>query len=62
VTTAIEKFKNFCTFYFLFAYEASKSGVNPFTSSKAGVESLTKTLALELADTGIRVNGIARVL
>jgi glucose 1-dehydrogenase len=40
-------------------YEASKSGVNPFTSSRAGVESLTKTLALELADTGIRVNGIA---
>ena len=41
------------------SYEASKSGVNPFTSSKAGVECLTKTLALELADTGIRVNGIA---
>jgi NAD(P)-dependent dehydrogenase (short-subunit alcohol dehydrogenase family) len=40
-------------------YEASKSGINPFTSSKAGVESLTKTLALELADIGIRVNGIA---
>ena len=36
-------------------YEISKSGINPFTSSKAGVESLTKTLALELADTGIRV-------
>jgi glucose 1-dehydrogenase len=40
-------------------YETSKSGINPFTSSKAGVESLTKTLALELADIGIRVNGIA---
>jgi glucose 1-dehydrogenase len=40
-------------------YEASKSGINLFTSSKAGVESLTKTLALELADIGIRVNGIA---
>jgi glucose 1-dehydrogenase len=36
-----------------------KSGINLFTSSKAGVESLTKTLALELADIGIRVNGIA---
>lgn len=40
-------------------YEASKSGINLFTSSKAGVESLTKTLALELADIGRRVNGIA---
>jgi glucose 1-dehydrogenase len=40
-------------------YEASKSGINPFTSSKACIESLTKTLALELAETGIRVNGIA---
>jgi glucose 1-dehydrogenase len=31
----------------------------PFISSKAAMESLTKTLALELIDSGIRVNSIA---
>jgi glucose 1-dehydrogenase len=31
----------------------------PYAASKGGMEMLTKTVALELADTGIRVNGIA---
>lgn len=30
----------------------------PYTASKGGIEMLTKTIALELADKGIRVNGI----
>ncbi|HEX5891923.1 MAG TPA: SDR family oxidoreductase [Nitrososphaeraceae archaeon] len=34
-------------------------GCKPIHIFKACVESLAKTLALELADTGIRVNGIA---
>jgi glucose 1-dehydrogenase len=31
----------------------------PYSASKGGMEMLTKTVALELADKGIRVNGIA---
>jgi glucose 1-dehydrogenase len=30
----------------------------PYAASKGGIEMLTKTIALELADKGIRVNGI----
>jgi glucose 1-dehydrogenase len=41
------------------AYTFSMSGVDPFTSSRAGIETLTKTVALQLADKGIRVNAIA---
>ena len=41
------------------AYIFSMSGVDPFTSSRAGVKSLTKTVALQLAEKGIRVNAIA---
>lgn len=33
-------------------------GVDPYVDSMARVESLTKSIALELADKGIRVNGI----
>jgi glucose 1-dehydrogenase len=40
-------------------YTFSMSGVDPFTSSRAGVKSLTKTVALQLAEKGIRVNAIA---
>ena len=35
------------------------SGVDPFISSRFGIKSLTKTVALQLAENGIRVNGIA---
>jgi glucose 1-dehydrogenase len=31
----------------------------PYAASKGGMEMLTKTVTLELADKGIRVNGIA---
>ena len=31
----------------------------PYSASKGGMEMLTKTVALEVADKGIRVNGIA---
>jgi glucose 1-dehydrogenase len=41
------------------AYTLSMSGVNPFTSSRVGVKTLTKTVALQLAEKGIRVNAIA---
>ena len=32
----------------------------PYSASKGGMEMLTKIVALEVADKGIRVNGIAR--
>ncbi|HKI10058.1 MAG TPA: SDR family oxidoreductase [Nitrososphaeraceae archaeon] len=41
------------------AYTFSMSGVDPITSSRIGIKSLTKTVALQLADNGIRVNAIA---
>jgi NAD(P)-dependent dehydrogenase (short-subunit alcohol dehydrogenase family) len=37
----------------------SQSGIDPFTSSRSGVKTLTKTIALQLANRGIRVNAIA---
>jgi glucose 1-dehydrogenase len=40
-------------------YTFSMSGVDPFTSSRAEVKTLTKTVAFQLADKGIRVNAIA---
>ena len=40
-------------------YTSSMSGVDPYTSSRAGVKTLTKTVAFQLADKGIRVNAIA---
>jgi glucose 1-dehydrogenase len=40
------------------SYTLSMSGVDPFTSSRTGVKTLTKTVALQLADMGIRVNAI----
>jgi glucose 1-dehydrogenase len=41
------------------AYTVSMSGVDPFTSSRAEVKALTKTVAFQLAQKGIRVNAIA---
>ena len=41
------------------AYTFSMSGVDPFTSSRAEVNTLTKTVAFQLAQNGIRVNAIA---
>src|SRR5207302_5967737 len=43
------------------AYEhtLSMSGVDPYTSSRAGVKTMTKTVAFQLSDKGIRVNAIA---
>jgi NAD(P)-dependent dehydrogenase (short-subunit alcohol dehydrogenase family) len=41
---------NLCTF--------SRSGIDPYIDSMANTETITKTIALELADKGIRVNGI----
>jgi glucose 1-dehydrogenase len=41
------------------AYTFSMSGVDPFTSSRAEVKALTKTVAFQLAQKGIRVNAIA---
>jgi NAD(P)-dependent dehydrogenase (short-subunit alcohol dehydrogenase family) len=41
------------------AYTFSMSGVDPFTSSRVGIKSLAKTVALQLAENGIRVNAIA---
>jgi glucose 1-dehydrogenase len=40
-------------------YTFSMSGVDPFTSSRAEVKALTKTVAFQLAQKGIRVNAIA---
>lgn len=39
-------------------YAESKFGIDPYTDSMANIETLTKTIALELAEVGIRVNGI----
>lgn len=41
------------------AYTFSQSGVDPFTSSRSNIKSLTESIALQLADKGIRVNAIA---
>jgi glucose 1-dehydrogenase len=41
------------------AYTFSQSGVDPFTSSRSSIKSLTESIALQLADKGIRVNAIA---
>jgi NAD(P)-dependent dehydrogenase (short-subunit alcohol dehydrogenase family) len=41
------------------AYAFSQSGVDPFTSSRSNIKSLTESIALQLADKGIRVNAIA---
>jgi glucose 1-dehydrogenase len=41
------------------AYTFSMSGVDPSMSSRVGIKSLTKTVALQLAENGIRVNAIA---
>jgi 3-oxoacyl-[acyl-carrier protein] reductase len=40
------------------SYTEHKFGVDPYVDSIANIETLTKTVALELADKGIRVNGI----
>ncbi len=40
------------------SYTESRSGVDPYTDSMANIETITKSVALELADTGIRLNGI----
>lgn len=37
----------------------SQSGIDPFTSYRSGIKTITKTVALQLADKGIRVNAIA---
>ena len=37
----------------------SQSGIDPFTSSRSGIKTLTKTIALQLGNIGIRVNAIA---
>jgi NAD(P)-dependent dehydrogenase (short-subunit alcohol dehydrogenase family) len=39
-------------------YTFSMPGVDPFTSSRAEVKALTKTVAFQLAQKGIRVNAI----
>jgi NAD(P)-dependent dehydrogenase (short-subunit alcohol dehydrogenase family) len=41
------------------AYTFSQSGIDPFTSSRSSIKSLTESIALQLADKGIRVNAIA---
>jgi glucose 1-dehydrogenase len=41
------------------AYTFSQFGVDPFTSSRSSIKSLTESIALQLADKGIRVNAIA---
>jgi NAD(P)-dependent dehydrogenase (short-subunit alcohol dehydrogenase family) len=40
------------------SYTESRSGVDPYTDSMASIETITKSVALELAGSGIRVNGI----
>ena len=44
------------------AYTFSMSGVDLFMSSRVGIKSLTKTVALQLRENGIRVNAIAPAL
>ena len=39
------------------SYTERKFGVNPYVDSIVNIKTLTKTVALELADKGIRVNG-----
>jgi NAD(P)-dependent dehydrogenase (short-subunit alcohol dehydrogenase family) len=41
------------------AYAFSQSEVDPFKSSRSNIKSLTESIALQLADKGIRVNAIA---
>ena len=41
------------------AYSVSQPEVNPSSSSRSNIKSLTESVALELADLGIRVNAIA---
>jgi glucose 1-dehydrogenase len=41
------------------AYSFSQSGIDPFTSSRSSIKSLTESVALQLADKGISVNAIA---
>ena len=41
-------------------HETTPSPVGaPYAASKGGMEMITKTMALEVADKGIRINGIA---
>ena len=58
----------FCNSNYVFLYfspaeniirRISQSGIDPFTSSRSSVKSLTESIALQLADKGIRVNAIA---
>lgn len=39
------------------SYTERKFGADPYVDSIANIKTLTKTVALELADKGIRVNG-----
>lgn len=41
------------------AYTVSQSGIDPFTSSRQSVKSLTESVALQLAGVGVRVNAIS---
>ncbi len=36
-----------------------RAGIEPYAASKAGVESITKTFAIELAEKKIRVNAVS---
>ncbi len=40
------------------SYTEYNFGVDPYVDSMARIETLTKSIALELADKGIRVNGV----
>ncbi len=46
------------THYAVNSYTERKFGVNAYIDFIANIKTLTKTVALELADKGIRVNGI----
>jgi len=41
------------------AYTFSQSGIDPYSSSRSSIKSLTESIAIQLADKGIRVNAIA---